>query len=1090
MQLLLNCKVQPLWKRYKILRLKTFNAMKIFFVLFMATCLLFSTKAHAQKISLSLKNAPLEEAFKLIEQQTSYRFVYTDEAMALSKPVSVEIKNETLGNALKFCFSNQPLDYSFDDKMIIVKVAKKKIETVTTPITIHGVVTNENGEPLNGATIKIKETNFGTIANEKGEFTLENVDNNLSLIISNVGYQTAETPVLGRTDILIQLKATVNNLNETLVIAYGKTTKRLNTGSVSKISAADIDKQPITNPLSAIQGRAPGVYVNTQNGLPGGNILIQIRGKGSINAGTEPLYVVDGVPFNSTPLNASFNTLSDGVGGAISPLNSINPADIESIEILKDADATAIYGSRAANGVVLITTKKGSAGKTKLDVDLYTGFSRLADFPHLLNTKEYLELRHEGFQNDGITPTISNAPDLLVWDSSQSINWSKYMLGETAVSSNGQISFSEGNENTNFYLSGNYRNEGSVLRGNEKYERGGAYILLHHNSINKKFSFDFSSTYSADNNQLLSSSLFTVFTLPPNTPVYDSNGKYNWVGISTDNPEAILDRKSISKTNNIIANASIVYSIMHDLVFKTSLGYTRTELDQVMTYPKNSFNPDFGSASYAYYGNNKTSTVVIEPQLEYSKKLNASTLGVLAGFSWQQSTQDGTFIYGTDYNNDNLLESIGDAATISATDQFSQYKYASLFGRLHYDYKAKYILNASVRRDGSSRFGPGDQFGNFGAIGAGWIISEEPFLKRIKFISYTKLRASYGITGNDQISNYQYLSTYGITGSNYQDVIGLAPTRIANANFRWESNKKLEFAIEAGLIQNQLLFTAAWYSDRSGNQLIDYPLPYMSGPFGHYIANLPALIKNTGFEFDINAAIVKNKSFAWSLTGNFTIPKNKLLKYPGLAASAFADTYVTGEDISIKRALHFTGINTKTGLPEFEDVNDDGIISSPEDNVTVGKTSPYFFGGFGSSINFHQLQVDIFFQFSKQYAQGLATIPGTRSNKFTVALQRWQGKGDVTSIAKATVAPSDEYYSLALSDAAFYNASYLRLKNISISYSFAHLLKKAKLSDCRLFCEAQNLLSWHKQANIYDPETANAGVAPYKTIAVGFHLTF
>jgi TonB-linked SusC/RagA family outer membrane protein len=1056
----------------------------------MAICLICPTKGNSQKISLSLKNASLEKAFKLIEQQTSYKFVYTNEAVALSKPVSFEIKNETLDNVLKLCFSNQPLDYSFDDKLIIVKVSEKKTETVPARFIVHGIVTNENGEPLNGATIKIKESSFGTIADDKGEFTFENVDNNFNLIISNIGYQTAEIPILKRTNISVALKAAINNLNETLVIAYGKTTKRLNTGSVSKISAADIDKQPITNPLSAIQGRAPGVYVNTQNGLPGGNILIQIRGKGSINAGTEPLYVVDGVPFNSTPLNSSFSTLSNGVGGAISPLNSINPADIESIEILKDADATAIYGSRAANGVVLITTKKGSAGKTKFDVDLYTGFSRLADFPRLLNTKEYLELRHEGFQNDGITPTTSNAPDLLIWDSTQSINWSKYMLGETAVSSNGQISFSGGNQNTNFYISGNYRNEGSVLRGNEKYERGGAYILLHHNAANKKFSFDFSSTYSADNNQLLSSSLFTVFTLPPNTPVYDSNGKYNWVGISTDNPGAVLERRSISKTNNIIANTSIVYSIIHDLIFKTNVGYTRTELDQVMTYPKSSFNPDFGSASYAYYGNNKTSTVIIEPQLEYSKKLNASNIGVLAGFSWQQSTQDGTFIYGTDYNNDNLLESIGDAATISATNQFSQYKYASLFGRLHYDYKTKYILNASVRRDGSSRFGPGDQFGNFGAIGAGWIISEEQFLKRIKFISYTKLRASYGITGNDQINDYQYLSAYGITGSNYQDVIGLAPARIANANFRWESNKKLEFAIEAGFIKNQILFTAAWYSNKSGNQLIDYPLPYMSGPFGHYVANLPALIENTGFEFDINAAILKKKSFAWSLTGNITIPKNKLLKYPGLAASAFADSYVIGEDISIKRSLHFTGVNTKTGLPEFEDVNQDGVISSPEDNVTVGKTSPYFFGGFGTGVTFHELQVDIFFQFSKQYAQGLATIPGTRSNKFTIALQRWQEKGDVTSIARATVAPGDEYYNLALSDAAFYNASYVRLKNVSISYSLTHLLKKAELSGCRFFCEGQNLLSWHKQANIYDPETANTGVAPYKTIAVGFHLTF
>ncbi len=1071
---------------------RTLRIMKLTAFLLLIICLHASAKTFSQEITLSLKNVNLETVFKEVQKQTTYRFVYTNEQLENAIKVTIQVKNETLGTVLGLCFKNQPLTYTIEEKNIIIQI--KENQDRDTPaisqFNITGKVTNEKGEPLAGATLKIKETSIGTIANDNGEFSIENVEPNSTLVISSIGYQTQEIKLKGRTYIIVQLKMAVNNLDETVVIAYGKTTRRLNTGSISKVSEADISKQPVSNPLNAVQGRAAGVFINTQNGLPGGNITVQIRGKGSINAGTDPLYVIDGVPFNSTPLNSSFSTLSDGIAGATSPLNSINPSDIESIEILKDADATAIYGSRAANGVILITTKKGMPGKTKLDLNFYTGFSRLADFPHLLNIQQYLELRHEGFQNDGITPTTSNAPDLLKWDTTRSVNWPKYMLGGTAVTTNGQIGVSGGNENTTFLISGNYRMEGTILRGDQKYQRVGGHVLIHHSSTDKKFFLDFSSSYTDDNNKQLSSSIFGTLTLPPNIPIYDNTGNYNWVGITSANPEAVLKRKSTSRTDNFLTNLSMRYSIVHNLQLKTNLGYTRTEMDQVMTYPKISFNPNSGSQSYAYYGNNKISSLIIEPQLEYSKNIKKSNAQLLAGMSWQQTTQEGNFITGTDYSNDDLLEFAGAAGTISATNLYSQYKYASLFGRLHYDYNRKYILNASVRRDGSSRFGPGSQFGNFGAIGVGWIFSEERSLKKLPFISYGKLRASYGITGNDLISDYQYLSTYGTTGATYQDVTGLAPTRIANADFRWESNKKLEIAIEAGLAKNRILFTAAWYRNRSGNQLIDYPLPYMSGPFGHYVANLPALVENKGFEFEANAVIIRKDAFSWSLAGNITIPKNKLLKYPGLEASAFANTYVIGEDLSIRKALNFTGINTQTGLPEYEDINHDGVISTPEDYAIVGRTSPYFFGGFGSDVQFHGFQLNVFFQFSKQYAQGLATIPGTRSNKFNIALQRWRNTGDVSTIAKATVAPAGEYFNLALSDAAFYNASYARLKNVSLSYTLpSWLANKLKFSNCRIYCEGQNLVTWRKEANLYDPETANSGIAPLKTVVIGIQLT-
>ncbi|MBL7742001.1 MAG: hypothetical protein JNN00_00875, partial [Chitinophagaceae bacterium] len=283
----------------------------------------------------------------------------------------------------------------------------------------------------------------------------------------------------------------------------------------------------------------------------------------------------------------------------------------------------------------------------------------------------------------------------------------------------------------------------------------------------------------------------------------------------------------------------------------------------------------------------------------------------------------------------------------------------------------------------------------------------------------------------------------------------------------------------------------SWYNNRSGNQLIDYPLPYTSGPFGHYVVNLPALLSNRGFEFELAIAPVRTKKMTWTITGNASLTRNKLLKYPGLESSSFANTYVIGEDISIVKAYSFTGVNVQTGLPEYEDVNRDGRISAPDDYVIIGKTSPSSYGGVGTDIQYYGFQFSVFFQFSNQYAQGLSTIPGTRSNKFRIALQRWQKPGDITPIPRATITATTPYLNLARSDAAFYDASYWRLKNVSLSYKLSEkIAHKMRMSSCRIYCEGQNLLTWHKEGNLYDPETANGGIAPLMTVVFGIQLTF
>ncbi len=1082
-----------LYYRYRKQNRQTVITMKLLCLLLIATFFKTHAGGFAQTIDLSVDQVSLETVFKEIKKQTGYRFIYMKEQLRATKPVSIHVQKAGLKQVLDLCFYQQPFRYVIEDRYIIVQPLKEeKIETDKKQlIDIRGRVVDERGDAVSGVTVKIKDTNTATATDADGMFQFKGIEDGSVLLFSGTNVEDYTFRITDNKDLIIRLKTKIGKLDEVQVIAYGSTTQRMNTGNVSKISSSVIERQPVANPVAALQGRAAGVFVTTQNGMPGGNVSVQIRGKGSINAGTDPLYVIDGVPFGSTPLSNGFNVLSTGINGAISPLNSINPSDIESIEILKDADATAIYGSRAANGVVLITTKKGKAGKTRFDVSVYTGFNEVSAFPAMLGLSDYLRLRREGFTNDNVLPTTSNAYDLLVWDTTKGTDWADYILGGRASVTNVQLSVSGGNEQTNFRIGGNYRKEGTVLPGHEVYQRGGAHFVLQHQTSDHKFQVTLKSSYSTDDNNLLASSVFSILTLPPNLPMYDQAGNYNWTGINDVNPAAVLKQTSNSKAKNLLTNLLLQYDFGKGVRFKTSIGYQTIDLDQVMLFPKATINPLIGSESTAHYGDNRNSVFSIEPQLEYTHSFQYSTFSVLTGAAFQNNVREGSLVTGKNYSNENLLAFAGAAGTISATNSYSQYKYASLFSRVHYDYKEKYLLNVNFRRDGSSRFGPGKRFGNFGSVGAAWVFNREVFFKDISFVSYGKLRASFGLTGNDLIPGYQYLSTYGTNGTNYQGVTGLAPTRTANANFGWESNRKFEAALEAGFLKNRILFNLVYYQHRSGNQLIDYPLPYTSGPFGSYLANLPALIENRGWEFDFTTTVIRNEKISLSVTGNISLPKNELLKYPGLASSSFAYTYVIGEDLSIRKTLHFTGINTQTGLPEYEDVNKDGVVSLPGDYVIAGKTSPDYYGGFGTEFRYKQFELSLFFQYSKQFATGSSTIAGTRSNKFAIAMSRWQKPGDITTIGKAAVTVTSAYTNLAQSDAVFYNATYLRFKNISAAYQLpTRIISRLKLQQIRFYLEAQNLFTWRRQGNLYDPETANTGIAPMKTIAAGIQLNF
>lgn len=969
--------------------------------------------------------------------------------------------------------------------------------------TISGRVTDEGGLPLAGATIVSSFGKGKTTTNQFGDFILNNSAVAGEIRVSFVGYQSEILPFdPEHLTFTIRLKGDNGSLNEVQVIGYGATTKRLNTGNVATLNAADIAKQPVTNVLAALSGRLAGVYVQTANGLPGGNVTIQVRGTGSITAGNNPLYIIDGVPFSSTVGTLDGNSIlsAGAINGVVSPLNSLNPADIASISVLKDADATAIYGSRGANGVILITTKKGKAGKTKVDVSVDEGQTQAANIPHLLDLSQYQAMRKEAFANAHLTPSSdpfsdNYAPDLTVWGS-QHTNWAKYFLGGKGKVNNDQVGISGGNSNTSFTLSSDYHSEKNYLPGNNFYDRGGVHSALQHTSENGKFYLQFSNAVTIDHNILANPAADIAYniTLAPNYPVYDQFGNYNWY--SGSNPAAESTASAETSTDNIVTDLLLRYTLVKDLNVKISAGYNKINIDQTQINPTVSLYP--GSTNYTNFGRNSNQSFIIEPQLTYDLHLKSSALNLLAGGTYQNSTSEGETISAYGFSSTELMDDLGSAAFYYLSNNYTQYKYVSVFGRATYNINEEYIFNATIRRDGSSRFGPNEQFGNFWSVGGAWIWSDEDFIKKtLPVLSFGKLRASYGLTGNDQIADYQYLSTYGNSYAVYQGIPGLAPTRIANPDFHWETTKKFDVALNLGLLKNRILLNVDYYRELTNDQLVSYNIPSITG-FTSYEANLPAVVQNTGWEFELNTKNIQKENFNWTTTFNLTLPKNELKSFPGLAASSYANTLVVGEDITRIYGYKFVGLDA-TGTALYKTANgasSNSPNSATDSYYTLGNKTPVLYGGFGNTFSYKNWSLDIFGQFANQSAFGnIIYTPGSRGNGYAIYENRWTPSNTHTNIPAASL---NNDFNYRQSSANYFNATYFRVKNIDLSYGLPKSwLQGMKMDNGRVFFQAQNILTfWNSKIPMIDPETGplTGGVAdslpPAKTFVLGIQTTF
>lgn len=1001
-----------------------------------------------------------------------------------NKRVNFEISKMPAHDAVKKFLSENVKEYAFssdDLKNYNVQPVKCKNELVVDCLK----------KMLKDIPVEVLLYDNSVIIRQKKDKRTSNVDKIFSVNL-------AEADTISSTQL-------TNKIDEIVLNAgYYSVKAKEQTGSIAKVTAKDIAHQPTTNVLSTIQGRMSGVSITQSTGVPGGGFDIQIRGRNSLRNlsnseidGNQPLYVIDNVPIASEITSKYSGVILPGA--KISPLNSINPNDIESIEILKDADATAIYGSRGANGVILITTKKGKSGKLGVNLNSSYGVSSVLSNLEMMDTQQYIAMRKQAFSNAGTVTYPATAYDVNgTWNQNRFTDWQKTLIGKTASFSSTQISLNGGNSNTKFLLSLGHNEQTTVFGKDFKYITNNITSNISHNSSDNKFNFNLSNIFSFQKNNVVRADVTRQsFTLSPNAPdLYNTDGSINWENNTFSNPIAPFNSTYSNDTKQFLSNVNLQYELFKNFRLKLNAGFNYNTFDEVSLQPNTMYNPATAvgassASSRASQNQQDTFSYILEPQLSYSFKSGKHKLDFLLGGTFQRETTKQGAMVGVGFESNAFLNNIGAAQTKTISDQLDiEYRYAAIFGRINYQYADKYILNITGRRDGSSRFGPNKRFANFGAVGAAWLFSKEDFINESKWLSFGKLRGSYGSTGSDNIGDYQYLNTYTVSPLIYNSITGLLPSRLFNPDFSWEKTTKLETAIELGFWKNKINLTAAWYNNKSSNQLVGYQLPTMTG-FPSVLANLDATVQNTGLEFELNFRPLSTESFKWESNFNISFPKNKLVSFPGLAGSTYANQYIIGLPTTIVKLYQFEGVNPQTGQYQFTDFNGDGKISSPEDNQVAENIGIKYFGGWSNSLRYKNWDLSFLFQFVKQRNRNYNNImpsPGSMSNQPVEVLNVWSPDNPDGFYMPYTSGANVAHNLMQNSTASVSDASFIRLKNVQLSYRVP--LKGETFNDVKIYFQGQNLLTFTKYFGI-DPEFLFIGyLPPLRTYSLGFQLNF
>ncbi|GAA3931268.1 SusC/RagA family TonB-linked outer membrane protein [Chitinophaga oryziterrae] len=1077
-------------------------------------------KPENKLVTLKMENKSFKKVCNAIERQVKYYFAGDEIQYDRDQKVSVNFVNTPLHIVLDTLLKGKGVTWSINSKSIVLRKTAEIIPVTNEndSITVTGRVFDEKDLGLPGATVMEDNTLRGTTTNQYGQFTFR-VSKTATLKVTYVGCKEYTEKVAGKSNFLITLFSVESPLKETVVTGYGMDDKRLLTGGISRVKGEIIGSQPVLNSFQAIQGRVPGVQITQNTGIPGGGFDIHVRGQNSLRMVNNPFYIIDGIPYIAEPLNipgvSLYPAITNNPYNGMSPLNYINPEDIASIEILKDGDATAIYGSRSANGVILITTKKADSSMAKkgnpitswknslrITACVYGGGGKVAHTMKLLNTPQYLAMRLEGIKNDKTTMKRYDYDTNNEWDTTRNTDWQKELIGRIVHINNEFVTVSAGSKYTQGLITfGNYR-QTMPFPGENLFDRTSIHGNLNTIPSGKGIKVNISFNYSNGKTKSIGQDLTQIaLNLAPDAPrLYDSLNNINWQHNTFSNPALFTKRPYVGNTSNLIAAGQFSYQLNEWISFSSNLGFVMSSVREKSKRFRTSFNPDVAPLMplSATYGHSKVHSWIAEPQVNYKTAIGKGTLTGLLGTTYQYEVTDHLKQTASGFQTEEQMDDIRNAiqTTIVPTYQYAEYKYAALFGRIKYEWDRKYILNVSGRIDASSRFGANNQVAEFMAVGAAWIFSGTNFIKNdLLFLNFGKLRVSYGSTGSDQISNYEYLDGYTtLDGTSYQGVSAIVPSRPANPDFRWEVTKKLEAALEFELFGKRISGTVEFYRNRSSNLLVSYPLPPTAG-FPSVQYNLKAVIENKGLEAELTSVNIKLAPFTWTSSFNLTIPQNKLISFPGLANSSYANQYVIGEPVSILKLYHYQGVDPVTGLYKVEDIHSDGVFDV-KDQQSVKNLKPVLYGGLQNGFDYKLFHLDFFLYFVKQlgynyrYNMGL---PGQfNQNQPVSVLDRWRAAGDNASVQQFSSAVNtvavQSYDRYKNSDILVSDASFVRLKSVNLSFQFPENWKPKKVNTVSIFLQGQNLLTITGYEGL-DAETQNNGLPPLRTFTAGINIT-
>lgn len=939
---------------------------------------------------------------------------------------------------------------------------------------VSGVVTSsEDGLPVIGATILVKGTSTGTATDIDGRYTLTVPDDNSILVFSYTGLRTTEVTVGNRTTVSVVMESSVSFLDEIVVTGYGSQGRRVLTSAVSSVSAAQIENLPAASVDQLVQGRAAGVQISSNSGTPGGGMFVRVRGTTSLTASNDPLYVIDGIPVVSAALE------SEGVGGQrTNPLADLNPADIESVEILKDASATAIYGARAANGVVIITTKRGRKGQNaRVTLNAYTGIQNLWRSPSdlLVNAREFEELMNDAARQRNAATLPYPNPGSGGIDT----DWNSLIFRDNAPMNNVDLSISGGSDRVRYFISGNQFQQDGILKNNQ-FTRTTGRVNLDFDASNK-IKIGTSVLYSrnrrlrANNDDNINGAMGGAYFLPPNISPFRPDGTLTKFSIF-ENPIAVVDFQDLQmNVNRVLANVYGEWEITKNLRFKTSgsVDYNQLKEDAYFPTQMNTGAPvnGVGRSSVTIDDN-----LIWENILTFQKNLGGEHyLTVLGGQSVQTSRNEFTRAIGEQFPS-NDFRRITSAAVQRATSNATEWGIASFFGRLNYDFAGKYIVTVNVRHDGSSRFGEANRWGTFPSIGAAWRLSEENFLKDNSFINELKLRASYGITGNQNGINDFAARGLWTGGANYTTAPGTRPLQLANPDLKWEETTQIDFGLDVGILNERVILTFDWYNKYTRDLLLEVPLPRTTG-FNSQVQNFGE-VENTGWELGINATLFDRKDFAWSV--DFNTAHNR-----GIVRKLFAPLEVYNRSpFRYEEGLPLysfwfhdqLGVDPQTGDAIWRTVNGDSRteqFNAGRDRFFVGDAQPDLFGGITSTMRFKNFDFMMFWQYSLGNEQLYWTRffmehGGTRNTGYLRSqLDRWQQPGDITNVPRMSAA---NYAANLRPSRLVEDGSYMRLKNLVIGYTLpSNITQKMGMQKFRVYITGQNVLTFTKYSGL-DPE--------------------